>query len=385
MKHFSNPVRRGLPWLWLLAVLAWAVLPAAATEERFLMVFGTSSAMKKRLPAVEKVIQQLYATDFGNQLGGGDSIGIWTFNDKLHLGEFPLVVWPPEQNKDAADKLFSFVKKQSFSGETSYSVVEGTLKRVIADSEHLTVIMVMDGDELINGTPYDDGINNLLLKTRDERRSLRQPVVLVLRTVKGKYVGGTVSFPPNQVNFPAYPEVPKPAPKPVDIYTPPPEPPPAKVVISGPPLVIVGKSVGTNLDELVKQEQAKAAANPPPVAPKVPETPAIQSPSTNPPPPETPANPSQTSTPVTPVPAVGASANPPTTPPAAAAVPPANSQNPQMVIVEKSNGWMIPAFAGAVGVVLVLIVVMVVLRSRQPRTSLITDSLNNPRPPATPE
>jgi len=379
-----------LRWCLLLAVLTWSALPAAAVEERCLLIFGTSAAMKKRLPAVDKFIQQLYITDFSHQLGAGDSIGVWTYNDKLHMGEFPLIVWPPEQNKDAADKLFSFVKKQSYSGDASFAVIQETLNRVITDSEHLTVILIMDGNEMINGTPYDDGINNLLLKTQNERRDAHQPVVLVLRTVKGKYVGSTVSFPPNLINFPAYPEVPKPAPKPIEVYTPPPEP---KVIISGPPLVIVGKSVGTNLEDLVKQEQAKAAANPPPVtpAPKVTEAaPAQFQPivvNTNSPAPVTPAAPVA---PVTPAPATGASVNPPTTPPTVAAVAPApasaNPQNPQVVIIGKTN-WLLPALAGALGVVVILIVVMVVLRSRQPRTSLITDSLNNPnqRPPTRPE
>ena len=58
--------------------------------ERWLLIFDTSAAMKKRLPLLREEITQIFATNMGDRLHSGDSMGvIWTFNDTAHAGEFP--------------------------------------------------------------------------------------------------------------------------------------------------------------------------------------------------------------------------------------------------------------------------------------------------------
>ena len=86
---------------WFLALLAALVFipvsraqePGPPVETRVLIIFDTSSAMKKRVPNEVKAIKQLFALALAERLQTGDSIGVWTFNSDVHTGEYPLQFW----------------------------------------------------------------------------------------------------------------------------------------------------------------------------------------------------------------------------------------------------------------------------------------------------
>jgi len=65
-------------------------------DNRFLLIFDTSSDMKRRLPAVQKALNDILAAGMNGQLHPGDSIGVWTFDQDLHTGQFPLQHWEPD-------------------------------------------------------------------------------------------------------------------------------------------------------------------------------------------------------------------------------------------------------------------------------------------------
>ena len=46
--------------------------------------------MQPRAGAVLKAVQDLLASGLSGQLRRGDSLGVWTFNEELSAGRFPL-------------------------------------------------------------------------------------------------------------------------------------------------------------------------------------------------------------------------------------------------------------------------------------------------------
>jgi hypothetical protein len=225
--------------------------PAAQpVENRFLLVFDTSSNMKKRLPAMEKALNTLLATNMRGQLHAGDSIGVWTFDRELHSGQFPLQRWLPENAATIASNITRFVTKQRYSKKTSFDALQPYLNWVAQNSDRLTVLIFCDGDGEITWTPFDSGINQFFQQRQAERKKARQPFILVLRSQLGNYVGCTMNFPPDLVNLPEFPPLPlppepKPSPplEPESMLPPTNQPPP----VVAPPLIIIGTKAGTNL------------------------------------------------------------------------------------------------------------------------------------------
>ena len=250
-------LKKFLPAVLLLLFLC---APArAAEEQRWLFVFDTSAAMKKRLPAVEAEIKSLLLSSIDGKLKTNDSLGVWTFDSQLHTGQFPLLWWQSERAALAASNLVTFVRGQKFSGDPKLDVLQPTLNRVIADSERLTVLIFCDGTEAIHGTPYDDSLNGALAQTSAERKKSQQPVVILLRTQMGKYVGAMLNFPPQPISAPPFPLLPR------EIKTIPSNPPPVVVAAPAPPkpvapsLIIVGTHVSSDTNDIGKFSAATNA------------------------------------------------------------------------------------------------------------------------------
>jgi hypothetical protein len=229
--------------------------PAQDSGNRFLLVFETSSDMKKRAPSVEKALDQILALGMGGELSRGDTIGVWTFNEVAHAGEFPLQNWDAEDAANIAGNIAAFVKRQRYAKEGRFDVVLPLLNRIAKNSERLTVLIFCDGEDEIHGTPFDVGINQVFKQRQRERQKSKQPLVITLCSQLGSFVGCTVSFPPAQVNLPEFPPWPEPTntPPPVtnaiaNVPLPKPEPPQA------PPLIIIGTKQVTSAPEFVSQE-----------------------------------------------------------------------------------------------------------------------------------
>jgi len=242
---------------WLL--LAWfggmAIVPglpaqpaARKLDNRFLLVFDTSAEMKHRVAAVQNTLNTILATSANGQLHSNDSIGVWTFDQQLETGQFPLQRWNPDHAAQVLSNINTFVVGRRYTKKTTFDALMPLVNQVVGGSERLTVVIFCDGYGEMNGTPYDQGVNQLFQQRQGERQKAQQPVVIVLHSQLGQFVDCVVSFPPQPVSFPEFPPLPVPPPAPKVV------PPPPRAVV--PPLIIIGTPV-TN--------------RPPPPAPPVPE------------------------------------------------------------------------------------------------------------------
>jgi len=250
-------------------------------ENRFLLVFDTSSNMKKRVPAVQRALDTMLATNMRGQLHKGDSVGVWTFDRELHSGEFPLQQWAPESAAAIASNITRFLARHRYSKRTSFDTLRPSLNWVVQNSDRLTVLIFCDGDGEITGTPYDSSINQIFQQKQAECKKSQQPFILVLRSQLGNYTGCTMSVPPEQVGLPEFPPLPQP---PVEPTNTPPPPPPAPAV-EAPPLIIIGTKAGTNSPPAAPAPAPPLATNQPTPAAAVPPTNVIANVETNLPPP----------------------------------------------------------------------------------------------------
>ena len=251
-------------------------------ENRFLLVFDTSSDMKKCLPAVERALNTLLSNNMRGQLHAGDSIGVWTFDREVRAGQFPLLLWVPKDAAMTASNIIRFVASQHYSKQTSFDALRPYLNWVVQNSDRVTVLIFCDGKGEISGTPFDSGINRVFQQWQTERKRPPQPFILVLRSQLGNFTGCTMNLPPALVDFPEFPPLPQPPIEPTN--APPPPPPPS---VEAPPLIIIRTRTATNLPPPAPAPAPAPplATNQPPPAVAVPPTNVIASVETNLPPP----------------------------------------------------------------------------------------------------
>jgi hypothetical protein len=220
---------------------------AGRADSRYLLIFDTSSTMKKRVPAMQSAVERLFFSMMNGQMQPGDTIGVWAFDRKARAGDFPLQHWAPQSAAVIASNITDFVERQHYSKSTRFDVVMPDVNKLVRSSERLTVLIFCDGEGEIKGTPFDDAINTMFKQHQSALRKADQTFIVVLRTQLGQYVGYTVNSSAMGVNFPGFLPLSAPPQPAAPIKTnlpPPPSPPP---VVEAPPLVIIGTNVGTNL------------------------------------------------------------------------------------------------------------------------------------------
>jgi hypothetical protein len=368
---FQNWLKSAQSWSVTLLLMLLACSAFGQSEPagggRWLLIFDTSAAMKKRLPATETAVKQFFANRAGGELQAGDSVAVWTF-DRQVAGKFPPFAWSPERAALTGSNLTAFLRAQRYQGESRPAALRTPMDHVVAGSRRLTIILFCDGENGISGTPYDQDINQTFRDTRAERRKSREPLVVVFRSQFGKFTGHTVNFPPNDLKFPPFPPLPPPPP----VVAPP------KITTVAPPpvpaLVIVGSQVSTNPNAVLPpppEPAANSVVSPPTnavVAASNPVVVAPVAPVTNPPvtneaaltPPVTPESPEPEKLAVAP-------AAPATN--VVAATAPEESDPPSKTLIDL--GIALLAAAGALAIILLL------RPQRRPRASLITRSMQD--------
>ena len=262
--HQNQMVHR--PFIFAVAVLLAGIflVPAARAQpaapnmnSRFLLIFDTSSDMKRCLPAVQKALNNMLSAGTNGLLHSGDTIGVWTFDQDLRRGQFPLQRWVPDNAAMIVSNINAFVGSQRYSKKTSFDALLPLLNQIVERSERLTALIFCDGQGEIHGTPYDVGINKTFQQRQWERQKARLPIVVGLRSQRGQYTGCMVSFPPQPVSLPAFPPLPEAVHEPPKVTDAPRS--------SVPPLIIVGTTITNRVPP--------PAPKPPPVPKPAPTSP----------------------------------------------------------------------------------------------------------------
>ena len=265
--HQNQMVHR--PFIFAVLLAGIFLVPAARAQpaapnvnSRLLLVFDTSSDMKRRVPAVQQALNDILAASTNEQLHSGDTLGVWTFDQEVQAGQFPLQRWRPDNAAVIASNITAFVGSRRYSKKTGFDMLQPMLNRVVRDSERLTVLIFCDGYGEINGTPYDSGINRIFQQRQSERQKARLPIVVGLRSQRGQYTGCMVSFPPQLMNLPAFPPLPEAVPAPPVVAN---APAPRS---SAPALIIVGTTITNHVPPPAPKPPPMpkpALTNPPPL------------------------------------------------------------------------------------------------------------------------
>ncbi|MGN6554188.1 MAG: hypothetical protein ACTHLW_10750 [Verrucomicrobiota bacterium] len=224
---------------------------------RWLFVFETSKLMQHRAESSAQMAASMIMSGLKGQMHSGDTLAVWTFNDTLHSGVFPLQLWTPETSKQVAQRVFEFLKNQKYEKNPNLAKIMPELDGVIKDSEFITTILFSDGSSEIKGTPFDAKINASYKEWASQQKKSEMPFITLLRAKQGTITHYVVNTPPFPLDLPPLPEEllrPKPV-EPIKI----PEAP--KPVATLPPLILSGKKKEPIETQTVAQANAQLETN----------------------------------------------------------------------------------------------------------------------------
>jgi hypothetical protein len=174
---------------------------ARRPANRYLLIVENSRSIQRRLEGMVQSVRELLDSGMGGQLQRGDTLGLWTFNDEVYAGRFALEQWSPEAQSAITGRVLDFLKTQKYEKPARLEKVLPALERVLRDSEFLTLILVTDGAEDLEGTPFDKQVNDVFEQWRARQEQKHMPFVTVLRAEKGKFTAGAANPTPWRVEL----------------------------------------------------------------------------------------------------------------------------------------------------------------------------------------
>ena len=179
-----------------------AKVKAAPSSDRCLLIVETSKAMQRSTDGILRSAEDALRSVLTSEFRDGGTLGVWTFNEDLLTGRFPLQTWSSSGQKDIMRRTLAFLKAQKYEKQSNLDKVAPALARVVKDSELITVILISSGDSQIRGTPFDDGINSAFRQGLEQQRKARMPFVTILRARKGSLGAYYVNTPPWPLQVP---------------------------------------------------------------------------------------------------------------------------------------------------------------------------------------
>src|SRR3954470_11626091 len=115
--------------------------PDPTLENLFLLIVETSSPMEKRAAGLASTLDQLLRSGFQGQARPGDTVGIWTYNDTLSAGEFPLQTWSKDAGKRLSAGMLAFLADQKLNKQPRFRCVSPALEPIVKGSPFITIVI----------------------------------------------------------------------------------------------------------------------------------------------------------------------------------------------------------------------------------------------------
>jgi len=175
--------------------LAAAESPGGADQPlyRFLFVVDTSASMARQKEVAADAMGKLIAAGINGRIQTGDLLGVWTIGDKLNRAAYGPKMWSDASRPEIAGQVFNLVRDARSSKPANLGMAVAAVREAAQASGSLTVFLVTDGTALIQGTPFDDAINEVFRGHSAAMKKSKSPFVVVLTAQQGELVSQAIS------------------------------------------------------------------------------------------------------------------------------------------------------------------------------------------------
>lgn len=189
------------------------VRPAAAQSgattnapgHRFLFLIDASAMMAPARAAIEQTVQDLIASGAAGQMQAGDEFALWPYRLRVITDAFPPLVWTPTNAVTLAKTAGDFLRNLPYQDTGLFYLALVEMFRVIKASPSVTVFLISDGAEMLQGTPFDLYANTIYRERAAQLRREKKPFVTALLAVDGNVIDCTVGVGGEKLTVPAVP------------------------------------------------------------------------------------------------------------------------------------------------------------------------------------
>jgi len=273
------------------------VTNVATAGNRYFLLVETSGSMKAQREVALDTVNKLLLGGVNGRLRTNDTLTVWAYSDRLHTNLLNDLAWDPHQRLDTANRAYRLLRDLSSSKKPNMELAMDALKQAASAPGVLTAILVYSGSQPIQGTPFDNLVNEITGPRREDMRKSGKPFITAFIARDGRYLAHAVTPGGRPVYLPP---LPKPLPKPAVTNPPPLQ---ASALVTNKPRPLTVEEIEESL-----RKSRKPANSPAPPASLVATNAASTPPLSSPLPPPTTASPNTPAVEAAPAPAATAPA-----------------------------------------------------------------------------
>jgi hypothetical protein len=168
--------------------------PPRVSAQRFLFVVDTSGSTKKIDAGIRQALFDLIYFGIDGQMKKGDTFGIWTYNDQVTTGKFPMMTWDPEQVLPLASAAGKFLEAQKLSGDSDPMTALGRAASVVRNVKDLNIFLITDGRTPLARTAYDHQVNPVYAQRKREVEKNKKPFITTFVARGGQVTNASVTL-----------------------------------------------------------------------------------------------------------------------------------------------------------------------------------------------
>jgi hypothetical protein len=166
---------------------------AERPQHNFLFIVDSSSAMERHKPMAIKLVQEVIASKFEEQIEPGDSIDIWTYDADKNLHGFPPQIWKPAEAQSISEKARDYLEQYPFHGKSDFSRVAADLNLLVPQTKALLIVVITAGETPFSGIHLDLDINEFLGRKGKLGPGV-EPFLISMAAIKGALRTWTAHF-----------------------------------------------------------------------------------------------------------------------------------------------------------------------------------------------
>jgi hypothetical protein len=187
------------------AVSALTLSGADRPQHNFLFVVDSSLSMTQHKAAAIKLVRNVIASKFDDQIEPGDSIDVWTYDTENNLLGFPPQIWQPTDAARISDAIAEYLGKYRFKGSSDFGQVATDLTMLVPQTKGMLIVVITDGEKPFSGINRDLEINEYLSK-KGKLGASNGPLLVSLAAINGDIRTWTTYFGTGVVDLATLPE-----------------------------------------------------------------------------------------------------------------------------------------------------------------------------------
>lgn len=189
--------------------------PPKPTGNRYLLVVDTSSAMGKLEHGGRQAVFDLIHSGLQEMMRPGDTFGVWTFQEEVYAGVFPIQVWNPAERVALASRVGTFLKGHPYKGKARLDAAFSRVMTLVRGVKDVNIIFVCSP----NAQTKDLGPFPAWEQQAPRAKKAKKPVIIGMAALDGQIAHRSIVIEGDPLDLPV--------------------PPPQLAITNSPPLIVI--------------------------------------------------------------------------------------------------------------------------------------------------